>query len=135
MEIVYALCVNVRWEGSSVASDGDSYTVQATVIAVTMPGSDITIISSRGKDRFKHSLWSGSLRMSPVEVDFILLQQRIIDDDMRTMLPEMVNQILSDMNSKEANEFLGRLGALRTGDAYVSLTPSNASLEALDGGH
>ena len=60
-----------------------------------------------------------------MEADFIRLQQESIDDNMRTMPPGMVNQILSYMNPEEANEFLGRLGALRAGDIYIYFTHSN----------
>jgi len=48
----------------------------------------------------------------------IRLQQDVIDEDMRTMLPEVVNQILSCMTFEEAQRFLGRLGAVRARMIY-----------------
>ena len=52
---------------------------------------------------------------------FIWLQQQSIDDDMRTMPPEMVNQTISCMSFEEASVFLGRLGALRARMIYEEL--------------
>lgn len=58
-----------------------------------------------------------------MEIDLTHLQQQSIDDDMRTMPPERVNEILDDMNSEEANEFLEQLGALRAGMIYAAQPP------------
>lgn len=52
--------------------------------------------------------------------DFMGRQQEIIHDDMRTMPPEMVNEILADMTQDEANVFLYNLGHTRAADIYAS---------------
>lgn len=57
-----------------------------------------------------------------METDLVRLRQQSIDDDMRTMPPEMVNQILSQMDFEEANVFLGRLEALRARMIYEEET-------------
>ena len=48
----------------------------------------------------------------------IELQQDIIDREMAEMLPDEVNDILRTMKKEEANEFLGRLGQIRTAITY-----------------
>lgn len=53
-----------------------------------------------------------------MEADLVRLQQQSIAGGMRTMPPEMVNQILSQMDFEEASVFLGRLGALRARMIY-----------------
>lgn len=50
--------------------------------------------------------------------EFQRMQQDVIDDDMRTMPPGMVKEILADMKPAEADAFLGRLGHVRAADIY-----------------
>lgn len=49
---------------------------------------------------------------------FKALIQATIDDDLRDMDADQVEEILKDMKPEEAEPFLGRLGHIRAKDIY-----------------